>query len=137
MHAKDTCPPLNACLTTRLAERGRAKHTQHSTATPRPDVLAATKATTAAAFIHKAFEPRRHFLMGFFDQIQQLAQQASALFIQEGRGHTRIAAPSGTANAMDIVIDAVGHVIVDDVGDIGNVQPTRRHIGGHQHRATA
>jgi hypothetical protein len=46
-------------------------------------------------------------------------------------------APAGAADAVDVHLGVGRHVHVDDGGQVGNVQPARRHVGGHQHRAAA
>ena len=33
---------------------------------------------------------------------------------------------------MNVLVHLVGHVVVDDVLDVGNVEPAGRHGGGHQ-----
>ena len=36
------------------------------------------------------------------------------------------------ANAMDVVLGMLRHVVVDDMADVGNVQSTRGDVGGDQ-----
>ncbi len=38
---------------------------------------------------------------------------------------------------MHVVVNVSGQVKVDDVGDVGDVQATGSHIGGHKHRGAA
>ena len=41
-------------------------------------------------------------------------------------------APPGAPNAVDVIFGVVGHVEIDHVRNVFDIQATRRHIGRHQ-----
>ena len=47
-------------------------------------------------------------------------------------GAATVAGTAGTADAMNIDIGAVGHVVVDDVADVGQVDTPGGHVGGDE-----
>ena len=53
-------------------------------------------------------------------------------FADEGEGGAAAAGASGPADPVDVLLGILGHVVVDDVLDIGNVQAASSNIGGHQ-----
>jgi len=47
--------------------------------------------------------------------------------------HAVLPGTPGTADAVGVIIDAPRReVVVDDVGNVGNIQPAARHIGCHK-----
>ena len=72
-----------------------------------------------------------------FDLDAELAFQLEefrALFSQKERGgYTAFTGAAGAANAMNEVFGNVGKIIVDDVGDILNVDAASRDVGGNEH----
>src|SRR5690606_7283458 len=48
-------------------------------------------------------------------------------------GITGLVCAAGTANTMHIILNNDGHVKIDDVAHVANIQPTGGHIGGDQH----
>mmetsp|Transcript_30466 Transcript_30466/g.76481 ORF Transcript_30466/g.76481 Transcript_30466/m.76481 type:complete len:586 (-) Transcript_30466:154-1911(-) len=80
------------------------------------------------------FQEQRHTLVSLHEQVLEIQQDALALVLVHKRGgHARLAAPTRAPNAMHVVLDLLGHVKVDDVLDVGEVQPLGRHVGGHEH----
>ena len=51
----------------------------------------------------------------------------------QGIGHPVLARPARAADAVDIVLLLVGHVVVEHRVHIVDVQPPGGHVGGHQH----
>jgi len=47
--------------------------------------------------------------------------------------HTTTSGTRGTTNTMHIVVRAPGTVPVDDHGDLGDIETTGPHVGGHEH----
>ena len=41
--------------------------------------------------------------------------------------------PAGSAHTVGVGVDVPGHVKVDNITDVGDVQTSGSHIGGHQH----
>ena len=52
----------------------------------------------------------------------------------DGDGGALLAGASGAADAVDVVLVVAGHVVVDDVIDVVDVDAARGHVGGHQQR---
>jgi len=59
------------------------------------------------------------------------------VFTRIGDGRAFIARPTGTANAMHIIIRLVGQLVVHHHIDVIDMQATARHIGGHHDVDTA
>ena len=51
---------------------------------------------------------------------------------QEGQGKTGFACPAGTADAVDVIIIAVGRGIIDDMGYVGYIYAPGGHVSGYQ-----
>ena len=54
--------------------------------------------------------------------------------VQEADGVPGVAGAARPPDAVDVVVDPGGHVILDDMRHIRDVQPPRRDVGGYQHR---
>ena len=52
--------------------------------------------------------------------------------VNEGDGHALGTSTSGTANTVDVGLLVLGALVVDDVGDPGDVNATGSDIGRHQ-----
>ena len=48
-----------------------------------------------------------------------------------------VADTAGTSDTMDVVIDVVGQVVVDHLGDIRDIETTGSHVGGDEDGALA
>ena len=71
-----------------------------------------------------------HFVaQEFFD----LLEIVGIVFRNEGDGRPRAGSTSRTTNAVHIVFGIVGHVVVDDHGDVVDVDAARNHVGSHEH----
>ena len=57
--------------------------------------------------------------------------------VEEARRLAEVATASGTANAVDILVDALRHVIVNHVRDARDVETARGHRRRHQDRRLA
>ena len=64
-------------------------------------------------------------------QVQQ--DGLGLVLVDEGGGDAGLAAAACATDAMHIVLDLVGHVKIDDVLDVWEVQSLAGHIGRHQH----
>ena len=56
---------------------------------------------------------------------------------EEGDRIALLASTPCASDAMGVVLDAVGHVVVDDAGHILDINTAPSHICGHQHRVLA
>ncbi len=57
---------------------------------------------------------------------------AVAAGLKEGRREAFLPGAPGPADAVHVGVDVRGQIIVDDVGDMLDVQPARGHVGRHQ-----
>ena len=55
----------------------------------------------------------------------------NSLFYKSKRLALLVAA-AGPADAMDIIVVCLGNVVIYNMAYIGDIQTSRRHIGGHQ-----
>jgi hypothetical protein len=63
-------------------------------------------------------------LVGLTKKLDEITNDVFVAPIEEGGADTSVSGTSCAANAMNIVIDVRRKVIVDDVGNIGNIQAT-------------
>ena len=78
---------------------------------------------------------RRHFHFCYFGTRGLCNRVQQTLFAWRDE-QNRVAFPSGSSRAADAVsvrVGRVGHVVVDDVADPGDVEAARRDVGGHEH----
>tara|TARA_B100000749_G_scaffold278896_1_gene270514 strand:- start:57 stop:602 length:546 start_codon:yes stop_codon:yes gene_type:complete len=62
-----------------------------------------------------------------------LADQRGVFMQSESQRFASIFRPSGAPDAVNVGVNRVRHIEVYDVGDLGNVDASRGHIGGDQH----
>ncbi len=51
--------------------------------------------------------------------------------VHEGEGVADVLGATGPADAMDVIFGVLGHVVVNDMTDTGNVEPPRGNVGRH------
>ena len=92
----------------------------------------------AAAFLlmlpparFEAFNPlhRQFFADEFFNGFKHFL----LVFVHQRDGHALGAGAAGTADTVHIVFGLGGHFVVDHEWQLGDVQPARGYVGGHQH----
>lgn len=66
-----------------------------------------------------------------------LPGQTKVVISEESSRQTLLASTTGTTDAVHVVVNVLGQVIVDHVGHVGDVQTTRSNISGHQDAALA
>jgi len=98
---------------------------------------AATVATTTTAAatsvaVRVALEELGHVLLGLAEELGELGSHVAIGLGEEGRGDTDVASTAGTTDAVDIVVNVGGQVIVDDVSDVGDVEATRSDGSGDE-----
>ena len=75
-------------------------------------------------------EPRGNLLVGLTEKFNQFADDVLVATVEECGGQTGVPSTSGTTNTMNIVVDIAGEVVVDNVGDVGDIQTTSGNGGG-------
>jgi hypothetical protein len=63
--------------------------------------------------------------------------QAKVIVSEEGSSQTLLACTAGTTDAVHVIVNVLGQVVVDHVRHVGDVQATRSHVSGHQDAALA
>ena len=115
-----------------LAEIGVAATTATTTTT-------STTATGASAAIgglaSNGLKESGNLLIGLLEKIDELSNDGSVTAVEEGRGNTGVSSTAGTTDTMDVVVNIRGQIVVDNVGDIGNIQATSGNSSGHENRA--
>ncbi|TFB02208.1 hypothetical protein CCMA1212_005838 [Trichoderma ghanense] len=79
----------------------------------------------------------RNLLVGLLEKVDELADDATVAAVEESGGDTSVSGTTGTTNAVHVVVNVGGKVIVDDVGDVGNIETTSRDSGGNQDGAAS
>ena len=82
----------------------------------------------AARMRHKTF--KRHAADLVLGELFDVEQQPFFGRCHQGDGIAGSAGPAGTADAVHIVFRTVGQVIVDDAGQLNDVEAARGHIRG-------
>jgi hypothetical protein len=75
-------------------------------------------------------------LVGLLQEINQITNNTSVATVEESCRDTCVTSTTSTTNSVNVVIDVGWEIIVDDVGDIGNVKTTSSNSGGDQDWAT-
>jgi hypothetical protein len=66
------------------------------------------------------------------DEALDLADPADLAEGDEGDGDARLAGPAGPADPVDVGLRALGDVVVEDVGDVRDVEAAGGDVGGDQ-----
>ncbi len=71
------------------------------------------------------------------DQSLDRSQVIEFLVIAERQSNPGRAGPGGAPDPVNICLGNVGHIEIDDVGDLVDVDPARCNVGGDEHRRPA
>ena len=78
-------------------------------------------------------KPRLDLLLRFLHSFIQLPDYISVFFVDKCDGGAGVSAAAGPPDAVDVVVNAAWHIVVDYVQDIGDVKPAGSHRGGYEH----
>jgi hypothetical protein len=100
----------------------------------------AAAATTAAAtaegrLTRDSLKEGRNFLVGLLEKVEEFADNATVATVEEGGGDTSVSSTTGTTDSVHIVVHVGRKIIVDNVGDVGDIETTSRDGSSHQDRA--
>jgi hypothetical protein len=76
-------------------------------------------------------------LGGFFENLDEFTSKVAVLVVEESCGNTVVTSTSGTTNSMYIISDIVGHVKVDNVSNLGDVETSGSDISRDQDRGAS
>ena len=94
-------------------------------------------ASTAAAEpgVGEALEPAGALDVVLGEDVDEVLDGLLVRAVVEERGcEAVVSGAAGTSDAMDVVINVTGEVVVDHMDNVGDVEATRRHVGGDEHR---
>ena len=74
-------------------------------------------------------KPTGNLLVGLTQKLDEITDDILVAAVEEGGGDTSVTCTTGTTDTMNIIIDVGGKVIVDDMGDIGDVEATSSNSG--------
>mmetsp|Transcript_13892 Transcript_13892/g.58837 ORF Transcript_13892/g.58837 Transcript_13892/m.58837 type:complete len:221 (-) Transcript_13892:1282-1944(-) len=87
--------------------------------------------------VHRVVQHRKHGrdpLLRLAQQVLEVQQDRFRLVLVDERGgDPRLTAATGAADAVDVVFNLLGHVVVDDVLDVRKVQTLSGDVGCDQH----
>ena len=70
-------------------------------------------------------------------QIKELPGNVLVFLVHEGEGVPDVADTAGTSDTMHVVIDVVGQVVVDHLGDVRDIETAGSDVGGDEDGALA
>lgn len=118
--------------TTALAEIGVA-----ATATTATATTTAATSTAEGRLTSNGLEEAGNLLVGLLEKLEELADDTTVATVEESSSNTGVASTAGTTDTMNVVINVGGEIVVDNVGDVGNIQTTGSNSSGNQDRALA
>ena len=106
-----------------------------------PTASASSSSTTVAIAVAKrvlmndGLEPTRDLLVCFTKKLDEVTDDVLVATVEEGGGTTGVTCTTSTTDAMNVVIDVGGKIIVDDMGNVGNIEATGGNGGGNHDRS--
>jgi hypothetical protein len=102
---------------------------------------AAASTTSAAAAAEgrlagNGLEERGDLLVGLLEKFHKFSDNSTVATVEESSGNTSVSSTAGTTNTMDVVVNVGREIIVDDVGDVGNIETTSSHSSSDEDGAT-
>jgi hypothetical protein len=96
-----------------IASGGVATATTTSTTT--------TATTEARAFASDGLEEARDLLVGLLEQLEEITDDTTVATVEERCGDTSVSGTSSTTDAVDVVVNVSGEIVVDNVCDLLNI----------------
>ena len=103
---------------------------------------AATTTTTTAAtataergLASNGLKEGRNLLVSLLEELKKLTDDTTVATVEESSGNTSVSGTTGTTDAVNIVINIGREIVVDDVGDVGNIQTTSSDSSSDQNGA--
>lgn len=108
-----------------------------TTATAGATTASATSTTEASTLAGNVLEERWNLLVGLLEELNEIANDTTVATVEEGSGDTSVTGTSSTTDSVDVVIDIGWEIVVDDVGNVWNIQTTSGNSGSDQDWAAA
>lgn len=94
--------------------------TSTSTATTGSPTTGAT--AEASALAGNVLEESRDLLVGLLQELKEVTDNTAVATVEESGGDTSVAGTSGTTDTVNIVVNVSWEIVVDNVGDIRNIE---------------
>jgi hypothetical protein len=65
-------------------------------------------------------------------ELRQRLGEVGVTVREEGGSEPFSSGSPCASNAVDIIVNVIGHVEIDDMGNVWDIQPTSGHVAGHQ-----
>lgn len=123
--------------TTTEAARSTAELTEIAVGSTSTAAAASRASTTAGAATERALasnvlEEGRNLLVGLLEKVNQVANDTTVATVEEGSGDTSVTGTSSTTDTVDVVVNVGGEIVIDDVGDVWNIETTSGNSSSHQ-----
>lgn len=82
--------------------------------------------------MNDSLEPTRDLLVCLTKKLDEVTDDVFVTTVEEGSGTASVAGTTSTTDTMNVIIDVGGEVVVDNMGDIGNIETTSGDGGGNQ-----
>jgi hypothetical protein len=83
-------------------------------------------------------QPCRDLLIVLIEQLSQFSYNPSVFLVDEREGATGVSGTACTTDAVDVIVDVGREVVVDDLGDVRDIQATGGDVRcTHDRRITA
>ena len=96
-----------------------------TTATTTTAASAAAAAAEARALTSDGLEELRNLLVGLLEELDEITDNTTVTTVEESGGNTSVSCTSGTTDAVDVVVDVGGEIVVDDVSDCNMLDTIR------------
>ena len=87
--------------------------------------------------MNNGLEPTGDLLVCLTKKLDKVTDDVFVTTVEEGGGTTSVAGTTGTTDTVNVIIDVGGKVIIDNMGDIGNIETTSGNGGGNQDGSVA
>ena len=81
--------------------------------------------------MNNGLEPSRDLLVCFTKKLDKITNDVLITTVEEGGGATSVSSTTSTTDTVNIVIDVGGEIVVDDVGNIGDIETTGSDSSGN------
>ena len=73
-------------------------------------------------------------MFGFNEQVLQIYQNRFLVgLVDKSSSQSLVGTTTGTSDTVNIIVYVVGHVVIDDMLNVDEIESLRRDIGGYQH----
>lgn len=71
-------------------------------------------------------------MVGLRQDLYEVGHDVGVFLVDETGGKSSVTRSSGTADSVHVVVDVLGEIVVDNVGDVRDIQATSCHVGSDQ-----